>query len=167
MASAEPNCLGIFLTVGLSGAGADKAEVAARSPPPSLPSPSPSHRPHGAHAEAQPGRGQGTGTTPVVPGRGERACGAPWELRPLDGFCSCGCGLGVAEGQRAGGGGGAGRWQGGGACCPALPSAGVQRAPKIRPRRQGPDPGRGAGQTRKSFLTGCLSGSEVPVSGGV
>lgn len=36
----QPNCLGIFLTVGLSGAEADKAEVAARPrprPPPTGP----------------------------------------------------------------------------------------------------------------------------------
>lgn len=166
MASAEPNCLGIFLTVGLSSARADKgAEVAARSPPPPSPPPCPPTNPHGAHLDAQPGRGWGI--TLVVPGREGRACGTLWELRPLDGFCSYGCWLGVPEGQRAGGGGGPGRQRGSGACRPAMHSAGVQHPLKIRPRRQRRDRGHGAGRIRKSFLAGRLGGSEVPVSGGV
>lgn len=122
----QPNCLGIFLTVGLSGAEADKAEVAAR--------PRPRPPPTGPHW-----------SSPQSGAYVRTAVGA--EALRLSARSP--------RGQRAGEV--AILVDGRAAECAAQHCA--QQASGIhRPRRRRRDPGR---------LTGCLRGSEVPVSGGV
>lgn len=122
----QPNCLGIFLTVGLSGAEADKAEVAARPrprPPPTGPHRSSPQR--GAYVRTAVGaealrlsarspRGQRAGEVAILVDGRAAECAAQHCAQQVSGI--------------------------------------------HRPPRQRRDPGR---------LTGCLRGSEVPVSGGV
>lgn len=118
----QPNCLGIFLTVGLSGAEADKAEVAARPRP----------RP-----------------PPTGPHRSSPQSGA--YVRTAVGAEALRLSARSPRGQRAGEV--AILVDGRAAECATQQASGIHRPP-----RQRRDPGR---------LTGCLRGSEVPVSGGV
>lgn len=168
MASPEPNCRGSSLTVGLSGAKTDnRAEAAACSlASPFLASPFLTHVP--------------SLSAPSIldaPGRWCEAAAAQasgW-LVP----CCCGQGTQGTQGTQ-----GQGQWQswqtagqGWTSCQVALQclsSLSLQGRTTVSACGAGGPaqhrvqwgPGHGSGQTRKSFLTRCLRGSEVPVSGG-